>query len=111
MVSEAYGFPLKPFLLSFVTYGRHLMVPELGAERQLVGAAQKSKVRKFLHFRSSVFGKWSPRGRILRTAGRRGGSRGAGGGAAARFRDQEFQKRYFRNFKGGTPQVWLRVRA
>ena len=72
------------------------MVPELGTERQLVGA---KIVREFtkIEFLASWFRKWSPRGRILWAAGGRGGGRGGGGGAAARFRNQEVQKRPFPN--------------
>ena len=72
------------------------MVPELGTERQLIGAIF-DHFDHFEHFEINAFRKWSSRSRILWAAGGRGGSRGGGGGAAARFRNQGVQKRPFPN--------------
>ena len=72
------------------------MVPELGTERQLIGAIF-DQFEDSEHFGINVFRKWSSRSRILWAAGGRGGSRGGGGEAAARFRNQEVQKRPFPN--------------
>ena len=72
------------------------MVPELGTERQLIGAIF-DHFENSEHFEINRFRKWSSRSRILWAAGGRGGSRGGGGEAAARFGNQEVQKRPFPN--------------
>ena len=94
MVSEAYGFPLKPFL-SVLCY---LWPSPHGARTRDGAPADRSDFdhfENFEHFEINAFRKWSSRSRILWVAGGRGGSRGGGGEGAARFRNQEVQKRHF----------------
>ena len=109
MCFEAYGFPLKPFLSALC----YLWPSPHGARTRDGAPADRSDF--FLNIQSISKPVRSENGHLEAASyGQRAAAAAAAAAAAKPPRGsgtKNSKNDLFRNFKGGTPQVWRRVRA